>query len=265
MSGNRHAGVVAGLFFYRLFIALRASLPLGRIRRFGVTSRPCGQEFIIQFQASERACIHPLAARDARAWINTVPQEKEGAGNAGCPLHPQPRVRCLESTRVSHHRFTGTPGISCAMVLTAYFALPPGTGLSCPRHRRDAKHRRQLDASVGASGPHGFAVRGSVIRLVTRPRPPHPAPTSVTMRNAPLAVRDSAQCAADLGMRSTMPTRGRLARRANQARSRLRSCDVKKPVGCLVSYIKSDLCLNIINRVILDDGHAELERERSVV
>ena len=47
------------------------------------------------------------------------------------------------------------------MVLTAYTALSPGTGLSCPRHRRDAKHRRQLDTSVGVSGPHGFAVRSS--------------------------------------------------------------------------------------------------------
>jgi hypothetical protein len=42
------------------------------------------------------------------------------------------------------------------MVLTAYFALSPVTGLVCHRHRRDAKHHRQLDASVGASGPHDY-------------------------------------------------------------------------------------------------------------
>jgi hypothetical protein len=41
------------------------------------------------------------------------------------------------------------------MVLTAYSALSPATGLSCHRHRRII---RQLDASVGASGPHAFAV-----------------------------------------------------------------------------------------------------------
>ena len=199
MSGNRHAGVVAGLFFYRLFIALRASLPFGRIRRFGVTSRPCGQEFIIQFQASERACIHPLAARDARAWINTVPQEKEGAGNAGCPLHPQPRVRCLESTRVSHHRFTGTPGISCAMVLTAYFALSLVTGLVC--HHRRRKDFRQLDASVGASGPHDFAVRKQRHSSFDMPRPPHPAPNVRDDRETPLLwVRDGDRYAGDLGL-----------------------------------------------------------------
>jgi hypothetical protein len=39
--------------------------------------------------------------------------------------------------------------------------LSPGTGLSCPRHRRDARHHRRLGASVGASGPHGLAVRES--------------------------------------------------------------------------------------------------------
>jgi hypothetical protein len=42
------------------------------------------------------------------------------------------------------------------MVLTASFALSPVTGLSC--HRRLRKFP-QLDASVGASGPHDFAVR----------------------------------------------------------------------------------------------------------
>jgi hypothetical protein len=46
------------------------------------------------------------------------------------------------------------------MVLTAYFVLSPVIGLCCHRHRRDAKHHRQLDApTIEASGPHDFAVR----------------------------------------------------------------------------------------------------------
>ena len=36
-------------------------------------------------------------------------------------------------------------------------------------------HHRQLDASVGASGPHDFAVRSSITRLLMPQRPPHPA------------------------------------------------------------------------------------------
>jgi hypothetical protein len=37
------------------------------------------------------------------------------------------------------------------------------------------KHCRPLDASVGASGPHDFAVRVRAIRQRRSPRPPHPA------------------------------------------------------------------------------------------
>jgi hypothetical protein len=43
------------------------------------------------------------------------------------------------------------------MVLTVSSALSLVTGLSC--HHRLADHPAKLDASVGASGPHGFAVR----------------------------------------------------------------------------------------------------------
>jgi len=51
---------------------------------------------------------------------------------------------------------------------------------------RDAKHRRQLDASVGASGPHDFAVR-LTRRSSTRRRSVHriPRPTSVTIAKRP--------------------------------------------------------------------------------
>jgi hypothetical protein len=52
------------------------------------------------------------------------------------------------------------------MVLTVSFALSPVTGLVCHRRLRGVKGPsghfiafRKLDASVGASGPHDFAVR----------------------------------------------------------------------------------------------------------
>ncbi len=53
------------------------------------------------------------------------------------------------------------------MVLTAYVVLSPVTGLFCHRHQRISfclspvgpTQLRELDASVGASGPHDFAVR----------------------------------------------------------------------------------------------------------
>src|SRR6059058_6171908 len=55
-----------------------------------------------------------------------------------------------------------TPGIPRAMVLTVSFALSPVTGLSC--HCRQQVTTCQLDASVGASGPHDFAVRLGAVR-----------------------------------------------------------------------------------------------------
>jgi hypothetical protein len=65
----------------------------------------------------------------------------------------------------------------------------------------------RLDAGIEASGPHVFAVRISAVRqlaadrsredppchhvsCLTLPRPPHPAPTFVTMANAPLSEQD---------------------------------------------------------------------------
>src|SRR5258708_10205552 len=62
---------------------------------------------------------------------------KEGVGNAGCPLHPQPRVHLVvvERTRVT----TSTPerpAFPHAMVLTVSFVLSPVTGLFCHRRLR---------------------------------------------------------------------------------------------------------------------------------
>jgi hypothetical protein len=97
------------------------------------------------------------------------------------------------------------------MVLTAYVALSPVTGLSCHRRLRikfclspvGPTQLRELDTSVGASGPHDFAVRCNISRpravdhsqahhppcdpiaRKTLPRPPHPHPASVTIAIRP--------------------------------------------------------------------------------
>ena len=120
----------------------------------------------------------------------------EGVGNAGCPLHPQSRVPfvLVERTRATTST-PESPGIPARSGFNAYVALSPVTGLFCHRRLRikvlSAPGRAdltsaKLDASVGASGPHGFAVRGRVIRLVTPPRPPHPAPNVRDDRDTPL-------------------------------------------------------------------------------
>ena len=108
-------------------------------------------------------------------------------GRRECRAPDAPAAACamvvVESTRVSQVT-PESPGIPHAMVLTASFALSPATGLSC--HRRLRTCIRKLDTSVGVSGPHDFSVRLSALRPKAHPRPPHPAPRFVTLRNAPL-------------------------------------------------------------------------------
>jgi hypothetical protein len=135
-------------------------------------------------------------------------------GNAGCPLHPRPRVRyVLAKKHTSKRVHRNRPAFPHAMVLTVSFALSPVIGLVCHRHQRikarhcpvGLTHLRRLDAGVEASGPHDFAVRWhrlSSARLVIahgfnesalRSRRAQNAaastasrPASVTMANAPL-------------------------------------------------------------------------------
>ena len=55
----------------------------------------------------------------------------------------------VKSTRVSHHRFTGTPGLPCAMVLTVSFVLSPVTGLCCHRRPQEALLLENLTPASG--------------------------------------------------------------------------------------------------------------------
>ena len=193
----------------------------------------------------------PLKSEGAtRPSSEGAARPQEGAGNAGCSWHPQPVCESSVHTVVT----TGTPetpGIPCAMVLTAYAALSRATNSSChPRRRIEggartrsgSPHLRRLDASNGRqdhtvlpyatrSSPGSFKrhvhVRSSPgdggssavrlragetltgipqwkaalrhLRRPTLPRPPHPAPTFVTMANAPLTGRDGGGDRSDLG------------------------------------------------------------------
>jgi len=89
----------------------------------------------------------------------------------------------------SYHRFSRNNRHSPRGGGTVYTCSPRCAGLSS--HRRLAIRPARLDPSVGGSGPHDFAVRFRTARQATRSRPPHPAPTLVTMRSAPLVARDA--------------------------------------------------------------------------
>ena len=56
--------------------------------------------------------------RSPRVCMNLVPRKKEGAGNAGCLLHPRSRVhKCAEEAHTSIQVQTEQSGIPCAMAL----------------------------------------------------------------------------------------------------------------------------------------------------
>src|ERR1700729_784078 len=91
-------------------------------------------------------------------------------------------------------------GLPCAMVLQLISCSP----------RRDqslfvtvAPKKREplanLTPAIGASGPHDFAVRFTRRSSKAHPRPSLPAPTSVTMANAPLTGTGWRHYAGNLG------------------------------------------------------------------
>jgi len=81
-------------------------------------------------------------------------------------------------------------GIPCAMALRLIPRSPRGPGFLAPV-ARELRKARELGTSVGVPGPHGFTVRDGLSRprkksALGPSRPPHPASTFVTTRNAPL-------------------------------------------------------------------------------
>jgi hypothetical protein len=94
----------------------------------------------IQFSNSgvvrrHKFAISPRLAREF--CFDVLPfRRSEGAGNAGRPLRPQPRVQCKKAHELVTTVTPEKPGIPYAMVLTVSFVLSPVIGLSCHRRLR---------------------------------------------------------------------------------------------------------------------------------
>src|ERR1700675_1850083 len=96
-------------------------------------------------------------------------------GRGECRVPVAPAASCalvvIERTRVTTST-PESPDIPARNGFTAYVVLSPVTGLFCHRHQRiklclspvGQTQLRELDASVGASGPHDFAVRCNISR-----------------------------------------------------------------------------------------------------
>ena len=134
-----------------------------------------------------------LAARDTPEFFHQrCPSTTEGAGDPqeraqGMPDAQGTRSRAcrIDSTRVSHHRYAGSePAFPARWFYGFLRALLGDRALLPPSSRR--KFLRDLNASVGASGPHDFAVRVRCSRQQHHSRPSHPAPNVRDDRDTPL-------------------------------------------------------------------------------
>ena len=95
----------------------------------------------------------------------------------------------IERTRVSHHEYTGNTRHSPRNGFNGFLRALPGDRACLPPSFAKIAFRK-LDASVGASGPHDFTVRFSIVRPHTfmyRHRRVHriPHPTFVTIAKRP--------------------------------------------------------------------------------
>src|ERR1700730_12443155 len=104
---------------------------------------------------------HSRGANPPESCERSPSKKQEGAGNAGCPMHPQPRVRFVVGvcTRIFTAEAPETSGIPHAMVLWLIRALLGDHGLVATVISAMREHHRRLSACFGAPGPHDFAVR----------------------------------------------------------------------------------------------------------
>jgi hypothetical protein len=122
----------------------------------------------------------------ARVLLRTFRRLKtEGAGNAGRQMRPQPRVQNKKAHERSHHGHTGFTRHSLRNGFNGFLRALPGDRACLPPSLREM-YFAKLDASVGASGPHDFAVR-KTSTFVFRAACVHriPFPTSVTIASRP--------------------------------------------------------------------------------
>jgi hypothetical protein len=139
---------------------------------------------------------------NARALpLASHPPQSEGAGKAGCRLAPAAPVREKKhgaGTTGSAETFRPSLRSGFNGLLRALLGEP---GFLATVTRATRTRRRKLDTSVGVSGPHGLAVRATIVRRQSEQeccdlaRPPLPASTFVT-----IAIRPSARG----GMRGKM-------------------------------------------------------------
>jgi hypothetical protein len=119
------------------------------------------------------------AAPSVRVFPSNYPRENTRAqGRPGARRTHGPRATKKHAAEPQVR--AGTTGLPCAMVYGLYVVSPVNQALLPPSPCRSSPAK--LSASVGAPGPHDFAVRTDIVRLTLPIRPSHPALAFVTTR-----------------------------------------------------------------------------------
>ena len=116
--------------------------------------------------------------------MNFVPRKTEGAGKAGCPMHPQPRVRSKKAHEHSHHRFTGMTRLSPRNGFNGLLRALPGDRALLPPSL--AKNPANLTPASGRQDHTTSPSTSTRSRQQRRLHPPHPAPNVRDDRETPL-------------------------------------------------------------------------------
>jgi hypothetical protein len=137
--------------------------------------------------SNSQARQNAISRRDGARGLKRITLPIEGAGKAGCHKRTRSLVCKSEKHTSSHHRFAGTPGLPCAMVLTVSFALSLVNRACCHHPRCDCE--AIVTELTPASGRQDHATSPSAssgARLAPPTRPPHPAPNVRDDRDTPL-------------------------------------------------------------------------------
>jgi len=137
----------------------------------------------IRFSTAEKTRLRFLAARLRPSCSSEPPsKKKEGAGNAGCTLHPRSRAQCAQkNAHTSIQGSGGNPTFPAQWLYGLLRALLGDRAFLPPSLANDsanltpASGRRDHTTSPYASAPF----------VKAHPRPPHPAARFVTIASRP--------------------------------------------------------------------------------
>jgi hypothetical protein len=132
--------------------------------------------FVASLLATTARYIFAFPRRDAPELLLNLSPRDRGSGATPSGERGMPGARCTRSracrvvsTRVSHHGRTGTPGIPARNGFNGFLRALLGDRALLPPSPPRSFASQELDASVGASGPHDFAVRKIALSSVAPP------------------------------------------------------------------------------------------------